>query len=614
MVRPALPRRIPEPVRIPEPIRRPEPPRIQTQPTVRTLAADSRVGERNLQTGIVKTGLNRQLNDPPMANPPVGTQPVGAPTNPAAVNLTPQAAVDRLKTTPTPPLTDPVATRNNLQQRADIADTALRNAVPPTPTNPASLEARDDLNAYHTNIQTLQNISTAAHTALNAPPTDVLNDASGRVWGAGRGGPQAGAQALGQEIQNLNTTYGSQAGGQLVGRLYQDSKDGSYGHNLNNLLTHAGGNEANNLGAIGLPPAQRDVIGTAVGQAYDQMSPADRTGFINGVVEQTRLNGFANYALGGDPARISDLIGRSGNTTLKTDAVNAFTQRMADTEGALFDSNQGVDVRALANGAATIAASGTGPEYTAMFTNIVKNFSEMKPGQFEHLMEDPALKDNLSRAFINNSDAIIRGMTDEAGGLRDAKSSDGLRQFFEMTMFSGDPGQLRQQVMGEAVRVISQYGDPTAAPTAGRTKADDARTAGSLIGLVQAAALNQKDSIEASQESRQETVEMFTGMAFSFAPGASQVLGKGASNLLEAGFEQGKEYAQEQANSGIGNLINELNDGEALENIDNGFKEIRDLSFQVSSTLENNDDLYNAFNSGYSRTGVDQLFAKEFGE
>ena len=63
-------------------------------------------------------------------------------------------------------------------------------------------------------------------------------------------------------------------------------------------------------------------------------------------------------------------------------------------------------------------------------------------------------------------------------------------------------------------------------------------------------------------------------------------------------------------------FISKLNDGESLKNIDEGFKAIRDLRFQVSQSLsgENQAALYNAFNGGYTETGVDQLFAEAFGK
>jgi hypothetical protein len=575
-------------------------------------AFTSKANDNNFQANNLKFSLNKLADVPPTADPALPTGP------------SPYEALDKINKLSVPSLNDPAATRTYQQQRADLADAGLKTAVPPTRDDfkgllprLADMEYRDSLNSYNSTVKSLTDISTAANADLQTQPTAVLDDSAKRVWDAAQTDPQAGAAALAQEIDALNAKYGPEAGGQLVGKLYADSKDGNYDHNLNNILTFAGGDEAGGFGQVGLPEAQRNSIGTAIGQAYDAMSATDRTEFVNGLVAETEADAFRGNFLGGDATRVADLISRSDSAALKTDAVNALTKRMVEIEPKLLGNNGGTDIKALANSAAIIAGSGaTGAEQAAMFNTIIKSFPEMDDEQLKSLMEDPTLKDNLSKVFINNSEAIIKGLTNEAGGMLDANSSDGLRQFFEMTMFSKNPGALREDVMGAAVKAISEFADPTALPTAGRTKDDDARTAGSLVGLVQAAALNKKGEIQDDQKSREETTQMFVGMAFAFAPGASDVLGEGAAKLLEVGYEKGIEYAEENAGSGLGGLINDLNDGDSLENIDEGFKAIRDLKFQVQNTLsaEKDKELYNAFTLGYSDTGVDQLFKNALGE
>jgi hypothetical protein len=131
---------------------------------------------------------------------------------------------------------------------------------------------------------------------------------------------------------------------------------------------------------------------------------------------------------------------------------------------------------------------------------------------------------------------------------------------------------------------------------------------------VQTAALNQKDAIQDNQKTREDTVKMFTGMAFSFVPGAGKVLGEGSDKILQLAYDKGKEFAQSHAESGLTSVINNLLDGDALKNIDEGFKSIRDLRYTISGdVLANNRELADSFELGYAATGVDQLFKKLFG-
>ncbi len=572
------------------------------------LAFGSKIGENAFQANALKLSLNKLTGDhPPSASiiPP---------------QLSPYEALDKINKLPVPSLNDQTATRNYQQQRADIADAALKTATPPNradydglPGRTAQMEYQDSLSSYNNSVKSLKDISAAANADLKAQPSAVLDDSAKRVWKAGQNSPQEGAKALAKEVDDLNAKYGPEAGGQLIGKLYQDSKDGDYDHDLNNILTFAGGKETNAYGQPGLPEAQRNSIGTALGQAYDKLPPTDRADFVKNLVAETEADSFRGNAVGGDATRIADLISRSDSAALKTDAVNALTKRMVEIQPKRLGNNNGVDIKALANSAAIIA--GNGAAQTAMFGTIIKSFPDMNSGQLKSLMDDPALKDNLSKVFINNSAAITKSLTNEAGGLLDSHSSDGLRQFFEMTMFSKNPGALREDVMGEAVKLISQFADPSATPGFGRTKADDARTAGSLVGLVQAAAINQKTAIQDDQKSREETTNMFVGMAFAFVPGASKVLGEGSGKLLEFAYDKGVDYAKSHAESGFTSVINNLTDGDSLKNIDDGFKAIRDLRFQVSRSLdgEQNNELYRAFNEGYTETGVDQLFVEAFG-
>ena len=614
----------------------------------------SKLGEIKFKANQIKFDLTNKLT-------------ANAPSNTAAPQATtPYEAVEKIKKLPVPPLNDQAATRTYQQQRADIADTALKTAIPPArdqfkglPPKLASMEYQDSLRSYNDSVSTLKSVSAAANADLKAQPTAVLDDSAKRVWDAGKYDPHAGAAALAKEVNDLNAKYGPEAGGQLVGKLYQDSKGSNYDKDLNNILTFAGGKEANRLAPVGLPEAQRNSIGTAVGQAYDKMSPADRGDFVKGLVVQAENDGFrSSQALGGDPARVGDLLARSGSEALKGDAAKAMIARMNEITPKIFGNNGNADVNALSTNAAAIAAgsdnaalkretfdalvtrmnvednskvdvktlannasaivasAAPGAEQTKMFNTLIKNFGAMDDDTIAPLMQDAALKDNLSKAFINNSEAIMKGLTggnENTGYLNSPEAKDGLQKFFEMTVFAGNPGQLNQDTMAAAIKTLSRFGDPTALPTAGRTKAADATTAGSLVAVIQNAALAQKDAIEADQENRKEKIELIVGTASAFLPGASKILGEGASELLQTAFDEGKDKLLENAQDGVDSSLQALIDKKPLENIETLAADLRKIHYSNRNALNGSPDLADHYSLGYASEAADSLINRELG-
>ncbi|MEP6923325.1 MAG: hypothetical protein ABI954_02575 [Pyrinomonadaceae bacterium] len=527
--------------------------------------------------------------------------------------LTPSQALERINGLPVPPPGDIAANRIYQQQRADIANAAVQSAVAPSrddfrglPPRLADLEYREAKSYFDGQVSQLRNIATDAQTRLTGPSQQEIDDAAARIWEAGEHNPEQGASQLTQEINALNAKYGPAASSQLMGKLYQDFKDDSYDHDLLNTLTFVGVNGSE---------ADKNAVGTALGQAYDSMSAEDKQSFTDNLTREAELDSFRSNGLGFKSNQIADLVSRGSSDSFKQNMVSSLTKRMTEIQPGWLGNNNGVDVRALANSAAAIALSGSDKtSQVAMFNTIIKSLPEVTSDTFNSLIDEPGLKDSLSKLFINNSTEIMHSLTAENGRFRDAASADGLEKFFELAMFSKNPGAERENLMGSAVQLISQFADPSAAPTAGRDKAADAYVAGSLIGLVQTAALNQKDAIQDNQKTREDTVKMFTGMAFSFVPGAGKVLGEGSGKILELAYDKAKEFAQSHTESGLTSVINNLLDGDALENIDEGFKSIRDLRYTVAGTvLANNRELADSFELGYAATGVDQLFKKLFG-
>lgn len=569
----------------------------------------TRTIERDFAATAVRAGLERtmRLRETP-------TQNAGRP-----VSLS--GALTEIDNLPVPSLNDRDARLEYQRQRAEIANEALANATPPRredfsslPPRLAAMEYQDSLNYYNTASGALQEISDAAAADLASGDAAVIDEAAERVWDAAENDPHEGARTLAHELEELTAKYGPEAAKQLMDKLIADWKADPHDNNLPNILTHAGGAEGQGgFGPIGLSPAERDIIGQALGQSYDAMSAENQKAFVDALVMQIEGDAFRGNFIGGDPTRIADLIARSGSAELKSDMVDGLTKRMAEINPRMFGNNGGVDVLALANSAAMIAESGaTSAERVAMFNSIISKFPGMDAEQLGELMDNPQFKDSLSRIFLRDAEAIIKSLTNDAGGLISANATDSLRIFFEMTMFASNPGELRDSVMAKGIEVISRFADPQATATSGRSKTDDARTAGSLIALVQAAAINQYDSIKGDQAARLATTQMFVGLAFSFVPGSSKVLGEGADKSLTFIYDKAVDYAKSNAGSGLGRLINNLVDGDALNDIKEGFTAIRDLRFAIEESLddESQGDILEAFSNGYAVIGVDQLFAR----
>lgn len=459
-------------------------------------------------------------------------------------------------------------------------------------------------NSYDAQVQTI--------TAQSQQPTQqqAVDAAAARVWEAADGDPAAAAAMLDDEIRTLNRQYGAEAGGALIAKLHQDSKTDDRRGDLANVLTFAGANGS---------AADKGVIGRAVGNAYNSMSAEDRTAFTQDLAQMTAANGFRGNHIsnsGNGATALADIISRSGNDQLRQDAVAAMVKHATENvdEGwSIFGqdfNNGGVDINALYNSAAQIAnSSSTRASETQMFGSITDSFENLTDAQMRVLERNPGFKDAMSTLFINNSTDILHSMTGRNGRFDNEPAVDGFRRFMELTLFSSNPGARREDLMGKFTETMSNFADPNAPATAGRTKEADATLAGGLLALTQSAALFQKDDINANRQSREETVKFFTGMAFAFVPGAKDALGEASGTLMDFAYDKAKEWATNNVDSTLANFINNFSDGAALENIKNGYEALRGMHFSISGgTLQDHPALAAAFDSGYASIGVDQLF------
>jgi hypothetical protein len=158
-----------------------EPKKIAAQqPTVpQTVpAADNRVGENSL-FGMLRKNTVQQaavaMNFLPQMPVPTDVDAPAA-TNPP----TPYEALEQIKNLPVPNADDTAAVRTYNQQRAEIADRAVQNAVPPSredysslPGRLADYEYREALSYYNSSISELEDIRMRAVASPNELPIDA---------------------------------------------------------------------------------------------------------------------------------------------------------------------------------------------------------------------------------------------------------------------------------------------------------------------------------------------------------------------------------------------------------------------------------------------------------
>lgn len=232
---------------------------------------------------------------------------------------------------------------------------------------------------------------------------------------------------------------------------------------------------------------------------------------------------------------------------------------------------------------------------------------------FENFKNDKIFKDSLSEIFINNGASILKSQAPD-GAFTDSDFIGGLTKTFELTLFTQNPGGLRDDLMQSVVKTMGSVGDASKAPPLaqaeyeklhnGWSQQDHVEVMGGLQAMVLQAASNQKEYISNNilkdQEQKKELVGFITGMAFSFLPGAGEIFGKmageGASflqqipdKIVSYTFDQGKSQIESSAQEGLVNLLTSMNkgDSEALKNVDAFISGFKQTIVGTSSVLPN---------------------------
>lgn len=451
---------------------------------------------------------------------------------------------------------------------------------------------------------TITRIDVALTTATQTQ-TQAVDAAAARVEQALESDVVNGGQVLASEIERLDAIYGPGTGGKLMSKVYADMP-----HELGASLRLMDN----------LPEAQKNNLGRALGQTFDTLDAAGKTEFAKWVSNWTVADAFTPMLPGvadNKASSFADLISRSFNTEMKTAVVNEMMAHASTIEPGLFGDNGGVDVQALFTGAAIIADSAPRADRAAMLQTIVETLPKVN---LPSLIKDPATKDALSRLFMHSgADLLHRAAPD--GAYASADFQAGMTKFLELTLFSEGPGALRPQMMEYMVKLTKDVGDAAATPPisqgayeaahGGWSQQDHVEAMSGLLAMTWKAAENQTNAIKADQKQREDTAKMFTGLAFSFVPGAGKVLGNIAgegATFLEQIPDKIRDFAWDKAKgaleSGVNSQLAEMLSGDSLANIDTMLGNLKNVVLAINASLPNGEagelDLRSKFQSGFS--------------
>ena len=248
---------------------------------------------------------------------------------------------------------------------------------------------------------------------------------------------------------------------------------------------------------------------------------------------------------------------------------------------------------------------------------------------FDNFRGDAGFKQELSTLFMRNSEAVLHAQAPD-GAFGDPDFLTGMTRFFEITLFTQDPGSNRDALMQHVLITMGDVGDASAAPPlsqadyeaahGGWSQQDHVEVMGGLQGMILQAANNQQDYLEneilEDQQQRTQMIGFVTGMAFAFVPGASDVLGDlaaGGGNWMSRipgtiatfGYEQGTSQLEEGAQQALlGLLSGNGNDQESLAEINAFMQMFKDTVTGTSAALPNGEEgelnLRTAFQSAYA--------------
>lgn len=331
-------------------------------------------------------------------------------------------------------------------------------------------------------------------------------------------------------------------------------------------------------------------------------SAADQAKFLNGLSD-SQLNSFVAGAMAGQfevrelKSQLDDPYGYNGITNVTVggiDSLVSIASRETGYNGSVFET-----------------APFSKELQQRIFIAISKGLTN--GDAFNNFRDNKIFKDNLSEIFIHHGKEILKAQAPD-GAFTDSSFISGMTKFFEMTLFTKNPGGLRDQLMQSVIKTMSDVGDASKAPPLapeeyeklhnGWSQQDHVEVMGGLQAMILQAASNQKEYIKNEilndQAKKQELIGFVTGMAFAFLPGAGDIFGKiaadGASflkqipdKIINYTFDQGKSQIESAAKDGLISLLKNMNgsNSAALSDIDAFIGGFKQTVVATSSVLPN---------------------------
>lgn len=441
---------------------------------------------------------------------------------------------------------------------------------------------------YDSEIAQATKIGEAITPGADQAASDAAERLSDYIEDLGLGTLDELNDKIASEIKDLKEKYGDEAAAQMMADLYKKNPEDLF--TSLRLADH-------------MSDSDKQAIGKALGDSYGYLSQEERAEFAELVALTTVGDSFTTNVNAGESTTLAELLAHSSNTEMKTDIVKAMMDLAGTIEAGPLGDNGGVDVQALFKSAAMIADTAPPAERAAMLKNIIETLPKIN---LPSLIKDNETKDLLSKLFMNSGPEFLRLIAPD-GAISSPGVRDGLVKFAELTLFSEGKNSLRTDLMAYMVKLTKDVGDAAVQPPIseseyerthnGWAQVDHVEIMGTLMAITWKAADNQKEAIKADQQQQKETVQMFTGLAFSFVPGAGKVLGElggEGAEFLEQAAGKIRDFAwdkaQGAAQSGVEDQINNLLSDDSLENIDTMISSLRGTVLSLSASLPNGED------------------------
>lgn len=522
--------------------------------------------------------------------------------NPTKI-ISPYEAVTAIDKLPKPDRSDPNAIKAYNDKKAQIANDALMYATPPNREDylksglngaTANYEYEQAKTYYDSAVKQLKETAYfEGLTTLLTPEADkAATEAAGRLSGYiednGLGGLDGLNDKIASEISDLKLKYGDEAAAKMMAELYKKNPD--------DLFTSL-------RLADKMSDYDKQNIGKALGDGYGYLSAEERAEFAKAIAYTTVGDSFTTNVNFGKSTTLAELLAHSSNTQMKTDVVKAMMDLAGTIKAGALGDNGGVDVQALFKSAAMIADTAPPAERAAMLKNIIETLPKIN---LPSLIKDNETKDLLSKLFMNSGPEFMHLVAPDGSMSKEEK--DALVKFMELTVFSEGNNSLRPQMMAYMVQLTKDVGDAATIPPipnteyakthGGWSKEAHVEVMGGFMAVMCKAAENQKDAIKSDQEQQKKTVQMFTGLAFSFVPGAGKALGdisgegavfleKIAVKVTEFAWDKAKGAAQ----TGVEDGINKLLSDDSLKNIDTMLSTLTSTASNLNESLPNGDNL-----------------------